>query len=69
MADQTVFTEPQAARVVGVHPRTLRRWRAAGAIGHSITPGGRIRYTVEDLRRLTLAMRVPAALGRTIGLT
>lgn len=49
---------------MGVGPRTLRRWRKAGAIGYTLTPGGRIRYTMEDLHQLSLDMRVPPSLGR-----
>lgn len=61
--DALGMTEPQAARAVGVHPRTLRRWRQRGAVGYTLTPGGRIRYTSEDMRRLLLAMRVEPTLG------
>ena len=63
--DTGSFTEPQAARIAGVSQRTLRRWRKAGAVGYSLTPGGRIRYTAEDLHRLTVAMRVSPTLGHT----
>lgn len=65
MIDPGTFTEPQAARIMGVAPRTLRRWRKAGAVGYSLTPGGRILYTTEDLHRLRAAMRVPPVLGPT----
>lgn len=63
------FTEPQAARIVGVGARTLRRWRKAGAVGYSLTPGGRILYTAEDLHRLARDMRVEPQLGRPLGHT
>ena len=65
MLDPTSFTEPQAARILSVGERTLRRWRKAGAVGYSLTPGGRVRYTPEDLFKLQVAMRVPPILGRT----
>lgn len=58
------LSEPQAARVLNVSSRTLRRWRKAGAIGHSLTPGGRVFYSSEDLRRLRTAMQVGPLLGR-----
>lgn len=64
MIEPGVFSEPQAARVLGVHISTLRRWRKAGAVGYSLTPGGRIRYSPEDLRRLMAAMQVAPTLGR-----
>ena len=59
------FNEAQAARIIGVGARTLRRWRKAGAVGHSLTPGGRIRYSPEDLHQLQAAMCVKPILGRT----
>ena len=65
MAEPSRFTEPQAARILGVSDRTLRRWRKRGAIGYSITPGGRILYAPEDLHRVTVSMRVEPVLGRT----
>ncbi|RZF65869.1 MerR family transcriptional regulator [Sphingomonas populi] len=57
------MTEAQAARVLGISDRTLRRWRGNGAIGYSLTPGGRVRYGFEDIRRLQLNMRVMPSLG------
>lgn len=65
MPDPGNLTEPQAARIMGVGARTLRRWRKAGAIGYMLTPGGRILYTHEDVRRCQLAMRVTPTLGHT----
>ncbi len=43
------YDEKAAARILGVHPRTLRRWRLAGKIGFCHLPGGRIRYTRAQL--------------------
>lgn len=63
MTDPIGLTEQQAANIIGVSPKTLRRWRQKGAVGYSLTPGGRIRYSHEDLHRLRLAMRVTPALG------
>lgn len=65
MPEPSTFSEPQAARILGVGARTLRRWRKAGAVGYSLTPGGRILYTAEDLHRLRSAMRVAPTLGHT----
>lgn len=67
MPDATGLTEPQFARVLGVHPNTLARWRKRGAVGHTLTPGGRIRYSPEDQRRLLLAMKVGPMLGHVVG--
>lgn len=63
MADPLGMTEAQAARALNVHPTTLRRWRKRGAIGYMLTPGGRVRYSTEDVRRLLQNMRVAPILG------
>lgn len=60
------MSEAEAARVVGVHPDTLRNWRKRGAVGYTLTPGGRVRYTSEQLRQLIGAMRVDAQVGKKI---
>lgn len=59
------FDEQQAARVIGVSSRTLRAWRKAGKVGYHRTPGGRIRYTVDQLTDLQRAGRVAPAAYRT----
>ena len=41
--------EAGAARILGVSPRTLRGYRKQGLIGHHQLPGGRVRYTTEQL--------------------
>ena len=63
MNDPIGMSEPQAAAALGVAPRTLRRWRQRGAIGYSLTPGGRVRYSPEDVRRLFVGMRVKPTIG------
>jgi predicted site-specific integrase-resolvase len=64
MPDALGHSEQEAARIIGVSVRTLRRWRSKGAVGYSLTPGGRIRYTNEDLHRLRRSMTVGAEMGR-----
>lgn len=63
MPDALGMTEAEAARSIGVNTRTLRRWRRKGALGYMLTPGGRIRYSSEDLRRLLHNMKVDPELG------
>lgn len=58
MADGLDHSEAQAARILGVSARTLQRWRLAGRIGHYRTPGGRIRYSVEQLVAFRASCRV-----------
>ncbi|PTD20428.1 MerR family transcriptional regulator [Sphingomonas fennica] len=66
MSDPLGYHEPEAARILGVAPRTLRRWRQNGAVSYSLTPGGRVRYSDEDLRQLRSRMRVSATVGHTM---
>ncbi|MGD2105785.1 MAG: helix-turn-helix domain-containing protein, partial [Anaerolineae bacterium] len=39
----------QAARILGIHPTTLRRWSDEGAIRCLRTPGGHRRFLQRDL--------------------
>lgn len=39
----------EAAAYLGVHRDTITRWSDSGALRHSLTPGGRRRYTKADL--------------------
>lgn len=41
----------QAAKHLGVHPTTLRRWVDSGAIPVMLTPGGHRRFALSELRR------------------
>ena len=58
-----LYDEKAAARVAGVHPRTVRRWRKAGLLAFYRTPTGRVRYRLEDLIEATTIERV-SAFGR-----
>ena len=40
--DQHGFDEKAAARILGISPKTLGRWRKAGMVSHYRTPTGRI---------------------------
>ena len=63
----TIGMSPKvAAGALGISVRTLTRWRQLGAIGGSLTPGGRWHYSSEDVRRLLLAMRVEPTLGKPL---
>lgn len=54
------FDEKAAARILGVAPKTLSRWRKAGMVSYYRTPTGRIRYTVDDLLHVQRAGHVAA---------
>ena len=44
----------EAAKLLGVHPSTLRRWDEKGILRPSIrTPTGERRYTEADLKAIT----------------
>ncbi len=63
MLDRSQFTEPQAARILAIHQKTLAGWRRKGAIGFHKTPGGRIFYTADQLAKCRDGMRVEPVLG------
>ncbi|HVN55424.1 MAG TPA: helix-turn-helix domain-containing protein [Anaerolineaceae bacterium] len=47
----------EAARFIGVHPSTLRRWADAGKIDHTRTLSGRRRFRRSDLEEVVEGMR------------
>lgn len=42
----------EAARMLGVHPDTLKRWATEGKVPHYKTPGGQYQFKLEDLEAL-----------------
>jgi predicted site-specific integrase-resolvase len=50
--------EKQAARILEVSTKTLARYRKSGLIGHFRLPGGRVRYSTEQLHAFVAATRV-----------
>jgi excisionase family DNA binding protein len=48
-SEKELLSLSEAARRLGVHPSTLRRWADAGDIKVSVTPGGHRRFAVADL--------------------
>ena len=48
------YRTAEAARMLGVHPSTLRRWDKKGILTPSYrTPTGERRYTEADLKAIT----------------
>lgn len=43
------LTLSEAARTLGVHPSTLRRWADSGSVPVNVTPGGHRRFLEADL--------------------
>lgn len=56
-----IYNEKAAARVIGVHPDTLRRWRRAGLINFYRSRTGRIHYALDDLLAFTRNQKIEAA--------
>jgi excisionase family DNA binding protein len=52
-----LLTESEAARVLRLHPRTLRKARSSGSLTH-IRLGRSIRYTIADLNAFLAAATV-----------
>lgn len=47
-----LLTISQAAKILGVHPNSLRNWEKQGLIKPARLPGGRRRYSLEELKRV-----------------
>ncbi len=54
------YDEPAAARILEMTPKTLARYRKKGAIAHYRLPGGRIRYSADQLADFVRSHHVPA---------
>ena len=55
----TTYRTAEAARLLGIHPSTLRRWDEKGILRPSIrTPTGESRYTEADIEA---GRKTPAA--------
>jgi excisionase family DNA binding protein len=50
----------EAAKMTGVHPRTIERWVAKGAVRAYETPGGRLRVVPRDCLPRPRETRRPA---------
>lgn len=51
------YSEKAAARIVECHPRTLKRYRQAGEIEYYELPGGRVRYSAQQLMEFVESRR------------
>jgi len=58
MNDKPHYAIAEAAKRLGVHPDTLRRWHKAGIAKPLVLPGGNHRrFTQEEIDRLAALMR------------
>jgi len=55
--DRRLVGITDAAKVLGVHPNTLRTWTDKGIVPHTRLPSGYRRYAVADLERFRDAMQ------------
>lgn len=53
------LTLSEAARMLGIHPTTLRRWANQGAVPVKVTPGGHRRFLREDLLTFVNQRQLP----------
>lgn len=51
--DEAWLSLSEAARILDVHPTTLRRWTNQGEIRAMVTPGGHRRFALSELERFT----------------
>jgi excisionase family DNA binding protein len=51
--DPTLLTVGEAAKRLGVHPKTLRRWTDAGRLPFIRLPSGHRRFRADLIERLT----------------
>lgn len=59
--NEELFDEKSAARVLKIAPRTLRRYRTDGKISFHRLPGGRVRYSLDQLVDFRSSCRVEAS--------
>lgn len=59
MTEKTLIPIGEAARLLGVHVDTLRRWESGGAIAAVRTPGGQRRFRRSDVDALASLSTTP----------
>jgi excisionase family DNA binding protein len=54
---KSVYVSPgEAARILGVSPKTLNRWANAGWISCAVTLGGHRRFRLDEIREVAASM-------------
>jgi excisionase family DNA binding protein len=66
--DELWLTLSEAARLLDVHPTTLRRWANNGDIPVMVTPGGHRRFSSSDLARFSRERSAPRNINGFSGL-
>lgn len=57
-SDTAYLTPGQAARILGVSPKTVNRWANDGRIPCAVTLGGHRRFRVDVIRSVAASMGV-----------
>jgi excisionase family DNA binding protein len=60
-AESAYLTAGQAARMLGVSPKTLNRWANDGRIACAVTLGGHRRFSVAEIRAVAVSMGLEVA--------
>ena len=61
MAETTLYSVSEAAKILGVHPNTLRKWDNEGIANALRLPGGNHRrFTKAELERLARLLQTEA---------
>ena len=61
MAETTLYSVSEAAKILGVHPNTLRKWDNEGIANALRLPGGNHRrFTKAELERLARLLETEA---------
>ena len=60
MTEDRMVGIAEAAKVVGVHPNTLRKWADEGLVPHMKLPSGYRRFSVEEMEEFRRQLRVGA---------
>lgn len=55
-ADSAYLTPGQAARMLGVSPKTVNRWATDGRIPCAMTLGGHRRFRIDVIRSVAVSM-------------
>ncbi len=62
MTERKTVGITEGARILGIHPNTLRKWADDNAVPHIKTPSGYRRFSVVELERFWEGMeRGPAS--------
>jgi MerR family transcriptional regulator/heat shock protein HspR len=62
-SDRPIYMISVAAKLVGMHPQTLRIYEAKGLVRPQRTAGGTRLYSEADIERLRIVQRLTSELG------